>query len=129
MSYVRTEDIDDGIRVLRLCKPERLNAIDFDGVRDAPREVRGYDVDWDILYANGQLPFPPRIRINLAGNSQWYTFAVPPLVVQPSGPKVVTLTLTTDYLDPDNAPPAPIAVLQTSPKATCEIDVGFEMRE
>ena len=34
MGYVRTDDADDGIRVLTLCKPDRLNAIDFDGVRE-----------------------------------------------------------------------------------------------
>lgn len=34
MSYVRTEDIEPGIRVVMLEKPERLNAIDFDGVRE-----------------------------------------------------------------------------------------------
>jgi enoyl-CoA hydratase len=34
MSYVRTEDPEPGIRVLTLDKPERLNAIDFDGVRE-----------------------------------------------------------------------------------------------
>ena len=34
MTYVRTEDIEPGIRVVTLEKPERLNAIDFDGVRE-----------------------------------------------------------------------------------------------
>jgi enoyl-CoA hydratase len=34
MTYVHIENIEDGIRVLRLSKPERLNAIDFDGVRE-----------------------------------------------------------------------------------------------
>lgn len=34
MSYVRTEDVEPGIRVLTLDKPDRLNAIDFDGVRE-----------------------------------------------------------------------------------------------
>ena len=34
MSYVQTEEVEDGIRLVRLSKPERLNAIDFDGVRE-----------------------------------------------------------------------------------------------
>jgi enoyl-CoA hydratase len=34
MTYVRTEDLEPGIRVVTLDKPDRLNAIDFDGVRE-----------------------------------------------------------------------------------------------
>lgn len=34
MSYVKVSDPETGIRVLTLDKPERLNAIDFDGVRE-----------------------------------------------------------------------------------------------
>ena len=34
MTYVRTEDVEPGIRIVTLDKPDRLNAIDFDGVRE-----------------------------------------------------------------------------------------------
>ena len=55
MSYVRTEDVEPGIRVLTLDKPDRLNAIDFfyslaDGkVREFLIEIKQQESDPFVL--------------------------------------------------------------------------------
>ncbi|MGQ0636254.1 MAG: pilus assembly FimT family protein [Planctomycetaceae bacterium] len=99
---------------------------DFDSIPDAPRRVQGYGVDWDLLAQQGAFPFPPRIKVPATSNGQWYTFTNVTLV-NPAAPRQVTLDLTTNYLSPTFAPPAPVALPTTDPNATCEIELAFEM--
>jgi enoyl-CoA hydratase len=45
MSYVNEHDVEPGIRVLTLSKPDRLNAIDFDGVDELHAALEGIAAD------------------------------------------------------------------------------------
>jgi prepilin-type N-terminal cleavage/methylation domain-containing protein len=106
--------------------PIEIENVDIDSNGSLePRRVHGYGVDWDLLDQSGQLPFPRRIRIP-ADTGQWYTFSNVQLV-SATAPREVTLDLTIDFVNPDNPPPAPIAVPQSSAKATCEIEIGSEI--
>jgi prepilin-type N-terminal cleavage/methylation domain-containing protein len=108
---------------------------DGDGTVDAPRRVRGYGVDWMNFYNVGALPLPGRIRIFASpASGTWYSFINPPVLdssvtypdpVTGNPVPTVTLTLATDLLSPDFAPPNPVAVQQ--PTASCEIQVGYEL--
>ena len=58
MAYVLVEEIETGIRLVTLSKPERLNAIDFDGVRELHGALAEIAADTDcrvvILKGSGR---------------------------------------------------------------------------